>query len=224
MTVSSRDQPSSYATARAAVPALLDTLAGFAPRAEPITEREYLSRVLEFTAWDGESASDLATLERPILLGGTLIERMNRAPTASPNVSEPVRAEVLTERALFLRDMFRRHLTDAMAGVQRWDFGKHIYRNMLILPARVHEQDVASALAVFLPRDLFTAIEYSLALLFDEERGFADFLRKCELKTCGGFFLRSDKGGKPAKYHDACRARLRAKSRHLRRKTKESRR
>lgn len=220
MTISHRNRASSVAAARIAVPALLDSLAGFAPRALPITEREYLSRLLDFTAWDGESVEHLAALEHPILFGGTLADR-NQRPL--PIATEPHRSEVTLERALFLRDMFREHLAERVAGIRRWDFGKHhLYPNMLVLPARNAVPEGSGALALYLPRDLFTGIEYALELLFDEERSSGDFLRPCEFESCGGYFLRSDKGGKPAKYHNACRKRLRAKSRHIRRKTRES--
>ena len=220
MATAHRNRASSIATARAAVPALLESIAGFAPRALPITEREFLTRVLDFTAWDGENVEQLAALELPILFGGHLADR-NKQPLPIDTGATELRAECTPERALFLRDMFRRHLAERIDGVHRWDFGQHIYRNMLVLPARISSSEVRSALAVYLPRDLLTGIEYALALLFDRERGYGEFLRTCELETCRGYFLRSDKGGKPAKYHDACRKRLRAKSRHLRRKMQE---
>lgn len=195
-------------------------MAGFAPRTLGITEREYLSRVLDFTAWDGASVQQLAALELPIRFGGNLADR-NKVSLPLDIGAAELPAKCTPERALFLRDMFRRHLADRIAGVHRWDFDRHIDRNMLVRPAGISSREVRSALAVYLPRDLLTGIEYALSLLFDQERNYGDFLRPCEFETCGGYFLRSDQGGKPAKYHDACRKRLRAKSRHLRRKTQE---
>jgi hypothetical protein len=65
---------------------------------------------------------------------------------------------------------------------------------------------------------LATGILYALSLLLDEESGASYAVGQCELEVCGGYFLRSGKSGKPAKYHDDCRKRLRAKSRHLKRR------
>lgn len=255
MTDSHAKRASSIDAARAAVPSLLDALSGFAPRALPISEREYLERVLDFTAWDGKNVEQLAVLERPILFGGTLADKKLHPVTLAANVAQPLRGEVAPERALFLRDMFRRHLADRVAGIHRWNFGEHIYRNMLVLPAHIPDRKSSgaasrrakasargreprrrhsrqgyaargrplklSALAVYLPRNLLTGVEFALALLFDEGRGYHKFLKPCALETCGGYFLRSDKDGRPAEYHNACRQKLRAKSRHKRRKLKE---
>ena len=74
------------------------------------------------------------------------------------------------------------------------------------------------------PNDIATAIDFALTLLTDSDRKLKDDLRKCQLETCGGYFLieRNRSGGQPSKYHDECRSRLRAKSRHLRRRDKGS--
>lgn len=205
--------------ARDGVLQALAALKGFATRLRPITERDYIGRVLEFARWDGSDLAKLSALEQLILIGGDHVDGKGNfiAPHEREHPS-PITPRA-PESAEFLRDMFRRHLTERLTKTSRWNFGEHVALGMVVMPAPSNTKTDGRLLGLYLPKDIFVAIEYSLYLLNERDRPYGDDLRKCELPTCGGFFLldRNPKGGKPAKYHDDCRARLRAKSRHLKR-------
>ena len=195
---------------------------------EPITEQEYVARALEFSAWNGVDLEQLAKLDLLLQVGCRRVDRRRKALPPLPKASqlEKVRATISPtsqERAQFLRDMMRQRLAEILQGNSRWTFGRDPFGGQMVTVARGNDP-AGCTLWMFLPRDLLAAVEHALLLVSDSKRSFRADLQKCELPNCGGYFLRTynKKGGQPTKYHEDCRKRLRRKSRHIRRNSKEN--
>ena len=204
---------------RTAAVQLLFAALGRKSKIEPISEREFVERVLSVSSWGGSDERQWRDIEDSILIGGR--HRSDANASQATTLSGATRD---LDQSRFLRDMFRRHLNAIADGRNPWRFGRHLYPNMIVLPTQPDAGPELGALAVYLPNDIATAIDFALTLLTDSDRKLKDDLRKCQLETCGGYFLieRNRSGGQPSKYHDECRSRLRAKSRHLRRRDKGS--
>lgn len=202
---------------------------------EPISEREYIERALAFSTWNGETEDELQQHELALLIGCRALDR---------DYQQLARLPYAKLSATFIRKGWsnpkfaHRTLRDCLAHITAAH--KPERRRMLELSGvRLtigSEQQVDSValwsgsgsardgqLWMLFPLDLPTAVVKAVQLLADTTRPFGQQLAQCQLEGCGGYFIRqpTTKGGKPAMYHDQCRRKLRAKSRHIRRRQQE---
>lgn len=197
--------------------ALSDFCSRIEPVAElltPISEREYVQRALDLANWTGQDYSRFRDLEAAVLVSTRDVASDVASRPADPD--HPYTSGAAStgrERAIAIRDLFRKALQEIAADIQSV---RRAAKDRPVASGQVIAIPVMRLVGreleigyVFWSLHVVAALNLIEGLLLDRQRRIGDDLRQCRLATCGQLFLLERKAngklpnGPPRKYHDS---------------------